>query len=71
LPILSNDEEVGRIANEPDTHDVSQIDGSTGNDSATTPNLKANADLTELKLIFRESSDNQGRTTVYQVELLG
>jgi hypothetical protein len=69
LPILSDDEEAGRIANEPDTYGVSQLDESTGNDSVTTSTLKA--DLTELKLIFRESSDNQGRTTVYQVELLG
>jgi len=25
----------------------------------------------ELKLVFEESSDNQGRVTVYQVEVLG
>jgi hypothetical protein len=71
LPILSDDEAVGRIAKEPNTHDVSQLDGSTGNDSVTTSTIKANADLTELKLVFRESSDNQGRITVYQVEILG
>jgi hypothetical protein len=28
-------------------------------------------DLTEIKLEFEETSDNQGRVTLYQVEILG